>query len=98
MPNYYHPNPKPSQDERIVFADKDVQVVGLFALADSRKRQIEQAIQSGKHIISEKPVSDTIDKEWEVVNLTEKYDRFSTVNLYLRNSWYHQTINSLLNR
>ncbi len=92
------PESKTITDERIVFADKNVQVVGLFALADSRKRQIEQAIQSGKHIISEKPVSDTIDKEWEVVNLTEKYDRFSTVNLYLRNSWYHQTSNSLLNK
>ena len=46
--------------------------------------------------ISEKPVSDTIDKEWEVVNLTEKYDRFSTVNLYLRNSWYHQTIKQFI--
>lgn len=90
------PESKTITDERIVFADKDVQVVGLFALADSRKRQIEQAIQSGKHIISEKPVSDTIDKEWEVVNLTEKYDRFSTVNLYLRNSWYHQTIKQFI--
>ena len=90
------PESKTITDERIVFADKDVQVVGLFALADSRKRQIEQAIQSGKHIISEKPVSDTIDKEREVVNLTEKYDRFSTVNLYLRNSWYHQTIKQFI--
>lgn len=41
-------------------------------------------------------MSDTIDKEWEVVNLTEKYDRFSTVNLYLRNSWYHQTIKQFI--
>ena len=90
------PESKTITDERIVFTDKNVQVVGLFALADSRKRQIEQAIQSGKHIISEKPVSDTIDKEWEVVNLTEKYDRFSTVNLYLRNSWYHQTIKQFI--
>ena len=90
------PESKTITDERIVFADKNVQAVGLFALADSRKRQIEQAIQSGKHIISEKPVSDTIDKEWEVVNLTEKYDRFSTVNLYLRTSWYHQTIKQFI--
>ena len=92
------PESKTITDERIVFTDKNVQVVGLFALADSRKRQIEQAIQSGKHIISEKPVSDTIDKEWEVVNLTEKYDRFSTVNLYLRNSWYHQTIKQFIDQ
>lgn len=31
------PESKTITDERIVFADKDVQVVGLFALADSRK-------------------------------------------------------------
>lgn len=84
------------EDEQIIFDDESVQVVGLFALADSRKDQIERAVRSGKHIISEKPIADTIEKEWELVDITENYDRFSTVNLYLRNSWYHQTIKQLI--
>ena len=68
----------------------------MTASADSRRDQIEKAIQSKKHIISEKPVADTIDKEWEVVDLVEKSDIFSTVNLYLRNSWYHQIMKQFI--
>ncbi|GHT30422.1 dehydrogenase [Bacteroidia bacterium] len=62
----------------------------------SRKRQIEKAIASGKHIITEKPISDTIDNEWEIVAKTEKSSLFSTVNLYLRNSWYHKAIKDFI--
>ena len=36
-------------DEDIIFNDPEIQVVGLFALADSRKSQIDKAIASGKH-------------------------------------------------
>ena len=90
------PTSKIISDEQEIFNDDSVQVVGLFTLADSRRDQIEKAIQSKKHIISEKPVADTIDKEWEVVDLVEKSDIFSTVNLYLRNSWYHQIMKQFI--
>ena len=92
------PESKVVADEQVIFDDESVQVVGLFALADSRKKQIERAIRSGKHIISEKPVADTVDREWEVVELTENSDRLSTVNLYLRNSWYHREIKQFIDR
>lgn len=90
------PGTKVVENEQEIFDDESVRVVGLFALADSRKEQIEKAVQSGKYIISEKPVADAIDKEWEVVDITEKSDHFSTVNLYLRNSWYHQEIKKFI--
>lgn len=83
-------------DERIIFDDPSVQVVGLFALADSRPEQIQRAIASGKHIIAEKPIADTIEREWQTVAAAEASDRFSTVNLYLRNSWYHNTIKDFI--
>lgn len=86
------PGTKIITDEQEIFDDPSVQVVGLFALADSRKAQIEKAVATGKHIISEKPVADTIDNEWAVVKITEDTHLFSTVNLYLRNSWYHKTL------
>ena len=92
------PESKILENEQEMFDDESVQVVGLFALADSRKDRIEKAIKYGKHIISEKPVSDTIDKEWEVVDITEKAACFSTVNLYLRNAWYHQAIKQFIDR
>ena len=74
------PESKILENEQEMFDDESVQVVGLFALADSRLDRIEKAIKYGKHIISEKPVSDTIDKEWKVVDITEKASCFSTVN------------------
>lgn len=86
------PNSIIVENEQEIFDDKSVQVVGLFALANSRKEQIEKAIQSGKHIISEKPIADTIVREWEAVHIAERSELFSTVNLYLRNSWYHNLI------
>ncbi len=92
----FSPTSKIISDEQEIFNDDSVQAVGLFTLADSRKDQIEKAIQSKKHIISEKPVADTIDKEWEVVDLVEKSNIFSTVNLYLRNSWYHQIMKQFI--
>ena len=70
------PESKILENEQEMFDDESVQVVGLFALADSRLDRIEKAIKYGKHIISEKPVSDTIDKEWKVVDITEKASFF----------------------
>lgn len=92
------PESKILENEQEMFDDESVQVVGLFALADSRLDRIEKAIKYGKHIISEKPVSDTIDKEWKVVDITEKASCFSTVNLYLRNAWYHQAIKQFIDQ
>lgn len=85
-------------DEQLIFDDPEVQVVGLFALADSRKEQIAKAVATGKHIISEKPIAESIEKEWQAVELAEKSNVLSTVNLYLRNSWYHKTIKTSSNR
>lgn len=83
-------------DEDILFNDPQVEVVGLFTLANSRKEQIGKAVRTHKHIIAEKPIADTQEKEIEAVNLTELADIFSTVNLYLRNAWYHQAMKQFI--
>ena len=83
-------------NEDDVFDDPEVQVVTLCTLANSRKDQIAKAIAKGKHIISEKPIADSIDREWEVVDMIKDYDKFSTVNLYLRNAWYHNSIKEFI--
>lgn len=83
-------------DEDILFNDPQVEVVGLFTLANSRKEQIEKAVRTHKHIIAEKPIADTQEKEIEAVNLTKHADIFSTVNLYLRNAWYHQAMKQFI--
>ena len=86
------------ESDHEIFEDNTVQVVGLFTLADLRKEQIEKAVLSGKHIIAEKPIADTIEKEWDAVYLAENSTRFSTVNLYLRNSWYHNLIRDFIRK
>ena len=79
-----------------IFEDTEVQLVALCALANSRKGQIEKAVKAGKHIISEKPIVDTVEREWDVVDLVDGYDKMTTVNLYLRNSWYHNTLRDFI--
>ncbi|MDR2955123.1 MAG: Gfo/Idh/MocA family oxidoreductase [Prevotella sp.] len=92
------PNSRIIENEQVIFEDRSVQVVGLFALADSRKEQIEKAIQYGKHVISEKPIADTIVREWQAVHAAERSDMLTTVNLYLRNSWYHNMIKNYISK
>lgn len=84
------------EDYMPIFEDPTVEVVALCALADSRKEQIETAVKYGKHIISEKPIADTIENEWSMVKAEESYSQFATVNLYLRNSWYHRYIKDFI--
>lgn len=92
------PGSKVIADEQEIFEDKNVQVVGLFALANSRKELIERTIRSGKHVLSEKPIADTIAREWEAVQIAESTQLFSTVNLYLRNAWYHKFIKDFIDK
>jgi predicted dehydrogenase len=85
-------------DPDVIFNDKEVLLVTLCALANSRKAQIKKAVEAGKHIISEKPIADSVEREWEMVDLTDDYDHFFTVNLYLRDSWYHNTIKKYIEK
>lgn len=79
-------------DVRDVFEDPSISLVVLCATAASRLEHISMAVRHGKHIIAEKPIADTVEHEEEAVALTRGYDRVCTVNMYLRNSWYHNTM------
>ncbi len=75
-------------DEDRIFEDPEISTVVLSALADSRLSQIRKAVKYGKHIISEKPIADTVENEWAAVEAVENAPIMSAVNLYIRNSWY----------
>lgn len=90
------PGAKVTNNENDIFSDPTVDVVGLYALADSRLGQIARAFACGKHVIAEKPVADSQEGEWEAVRLAESTGLLSTVNLYLRNSWYHRAIREFI--
>lgn len=83
-------------DSSIIFSDPEVEVVVLTALADSRYERIKLAVASGKHIIAEKPICDTIEKERECVELVKGSGLLTAVDLYLRNSWYHNTLRDFI--
>lgn len=90
------PEAKVVADEQEIYEDPSVQAVALCTLANLRKEQIERAVSYGKHIISEKPIADTIEREWQVVDICEKAPVLSTANLYLRNSWYHNAMKQFI--
>ena len=77
-----------TKDEDIIFNDPEVEVVALTALADTRLSRVRKAVAAGKNMIMEKPLADSLEREWEVVRETENSGLLSTVNLYLRNSWF----------
>ncbi len=83
-------------DEDIIFNDPEVQVVALTALADTRLGRIRKAVATGKHIIAEKPIAESIQSEWEAVRIAEESGLLSAVDLYLRNSWYFNKIKEII--
>ena len=88
-----------SESLEAALADPKVQVMCLCALANVRYEQIRKALGVGKHIITEKPIADTMDHEWEIVALGEEAQRcglFATVNMYLLNSWYFHEMRNIV--
>ena len=83
-------------DDTAIFSDPEVDAVILTALADSRMGQIEKAVAAGKNIITEKPLSDKIENEWQVVKLVANSGVLATVNLPLRNAWYNLMLRDAL--
>lgn len=90
------PKSKVLERDDEIFDDDSVQVVVLSAFADGRKARIEIAVKAGKHIIAEKPIAATPEEAREVVDITRDYAGVCTVNLYLRNSWYHATMKDFI--
>lgn len=86
------PSARVVTDENEIFNDSGIDVVVLSALADTRLRQIRKAIEAGKHIISEKPIADSVENERAACELVENAPVISTVNLYIRNSWYFKEL------
>ena len=82
-----------------VFEDESVQVVGLFTLADSRLEQIENGYSVRKTYHRRKsPLQIRWKTEWKVVDMIENSNVLSTVNLYLRNSWYHNLMKEYIQK
>lgn len=90
------PEAKAVKDADKVFNDPTVDLVVLSAFASERLGRIAMAVRTGKHVIAEKPIADTVEHEQEVLNITKDYGHICTVDLYLRNSWYHNTMRDFI--
>jgi myo-inositol 2-dehydrogenase/D-chiro-inositol 1-dehydrogenase len=73
-----------------VMADKSLDAVGLFTLADARPALIRRALKANLHILAEKPIAADVRTEWELVKEIEASDCRVAVNLFNRNAWYHK--------
>lgn len=96
LANTISPGITTTSDDQEIFNDPEVEVVVLTALADTRFEQIKECIKSGKHIITEKPLSDSVEKEWEIVRMLEESHLLATINLPLRNAWYNKEIKEFI--
>lgn len=85
-----------TDDIEDIYNDPEVDVVVLAALAEGRCERIEEAFARGKHVISEKPIADSLENERRAMKAAESSGRLSAVNLYLRNSWYHNMIKDFI--
>ena len=81
-----------------LFADRSLDVVGIFTLADARPDLLRRALAAGKHVIAEKPLAATLDQEWELLEQIEASDRLVAINLFNRSAWYHHEIQDFIAR
>lgn len=81
-----------------LFADRSLNAIGIFTLADVRPGLLRSALASGKHVIAEKPIAATLDEEWRLLAQIEASDRLVAVNMFNRNAWYHKEILSFIAR
>ena len=92
------PEAQAVEDDQIIFDDESIRAVVLCTTADARLQQIRKAVGTGKHIIAEKPVADTLEHEWEAVGLVENATVMSGANMYLQNAWYHAVMRDAVDR
>lgn len=79
-----------------IFNNPEIDAVSLCTLADARCKQIEKAVKSGKHVITEKPLAYNMEDEWKAVEIAESTSLICTVNMYLQNAWYTQEMKEFI--
>jgi len=90
------PHAETTTDTNEIMERTDLDAVGIFTLADIRPGLMEQALNHGKHILAEKPIAAGISDEKALLEKIEASDRIVTVNLFNRNAWYHEQIQSFI--
>jgi myo-inositol 2-dehydrogenase/D-chiro-inositol 1-dehydrogenase len=90
------PDVETSQETRDITSHADIDVVGIFTLADIRPQLLDESLKQGKHVMAEKPLAASVGAEKELLRTIEASDRIVAVNLFNRNAWYHEQIQSFI--
>lgn len=85
-----HPGALLTDDAEALFADRSLDVIGIYTHAHQRPPLMERALAAGKHLMVEKPIGADLPTEERVLALVETSGRHVAVNLFNRNAWYHK--------
>jgi predicted dehydrogenase len=75
------------EDADQLIENVEVDVLGVFTLADLRSHFIRAALRRRQHVIAEKPIAASIPEEEALLREIEASDRLVAVNLFNRNAW-----------
>ena len=67
-----HPGTKTYEKPEQVFADKDVDAVVIATPVNSHFELAKKALEAGKHVLVEKPLTSNVDQAEELIELAEK--------------------------
>jgi len=70
--------------------------LSYLRLADARKDHLFKAVESKKHVITEKPIGASLEEQVAVLGKLENSDILVAVDLPLRNACYHKTIKEFI--
>jgi len=76
----YYPQARVGTDHREVLADPDVEVVDIATPPGGRASLIEEALETNKHVLSQKPFADDLDVAERLVAHAEQAGRKLAVN------------------
>ncbi len=79
-----------------LFNDESLDAISICTLADARPELIYRAMAKDLHILAEKPLAADIIEEKKLMEKLKDYRHITTVNLFNRNMWYHQTAHELI--
>jgi len=84
------------EDADQLIGEVEVDILGVFTLADVRPHFIRAALSRRQHVIAEKPIAASIPEEQALLREIEASDRLVAVNLFNRNAWYHHEMQSFI--
>ncbi len=90
------PGVRTTNDAHDIITDTEIDVVGIFTLADIRPQLIRDSLDHGKHVMAEKPIASSVAEEKELLKTIESSGRIVAVNLFNRNAWYHEQMQEFI--